>query len=262
MPFTFQEEVSNGVQTVYPIDFDFRDKNTVYVYKGAHHENDLQLSYRWLGDSIELTNLSELEQGQRFYIRRVVDKVLLTHVFENTGIRGKFVDDANYQLLYVAQEFADGFLTAGEFFQFKSGLRVDGNLVMNGHRVMKVGNAVLETDAVNLGLSRLVAADAKGSRFVQEDMPVGMGQGSTWYKPSVPAMYTYYIQPDGSGQWVEDDETGEYTGVLVGGRFSQEETPPLTAVTGATWYKPSIPTTFVLYESPNGNRAWVEDTSV
>lgn len=153
MPYTFQEEVSNGVQTVYPVDFDFQTTDTVFVYSGEHHEFAEQLSYRWQGNAIELTNLTELPLGTKFYIRRIVPRDALIHIFENKATRGKYIDGENYHLLYLAQEYADGFWSIGTLHSLRS------DMSMTDHRIANVKDGVEEGDAINLRQAKALVAN-------------------------------------------------------------------------------------------------------
>lgn len=144
MAFTFQEEVSNGVQTVYPVDFDFQSTDTVYVYTGEHTGYATQISYRWIAGNteIELLNLSEVPNGTRFYIRRVVPRDDLIHKFENKSIRGTLIDAENRHALYLMQEVLDGFLTLADIAAILS------TLDMNDNRIERLADPEEATDAV------------------------------------------------------------------------------------------------------------------
>lgn len=206
MAFTFQEEVSNGVQTVYPVDFDFRDTSTVYVYTGEHSDYGTQISYRWItgNQEIELLNISEVPSGTKFYIRRIVPRDDLVHKFVDRSIRGRLVDEENYHLLYLVQEFMDGFMSLEELQGMFNNLDMRGNLIKN------LGDAVDDTDAVNMRTVQTLIAVVKGANFVQEDVPtLGLAQGVRWYKPSANEEYIYYIDTKGDGLWTETTDVGD-----------------------------------------------------
>lgn len=206
MAFTFQEEVSNGVQTVYPVDFDFRSTDTVYVYTGEHKDYATQINYRWISGNteIELLNLTEVPDGTKFYIRRVVKRDGLVHEFANKSIRGRLVDEENQHALYLMQEFIDGFISLEE------ARAVLSNLDMQDHQIKKLGDAVDEQDATNLRTVRTLIGVTKGANFVQEEVPtVGLAQGVRWYKPSANEEYIYYIDTKGDGLWTETTDVGD-----------------------------------------------------
>lgn len=206
MAFTFQEEVSNGVQTVYPVDFDFQSTDTVYVYTGEHSDYGTQINYRWItgNQEIELLNISEVPSGTKFYIRRIVPRDDLVHKFVDRSIRGRLVDEENYHLLYLVQEFMDGFMSLGDLQGVFNDLDMQGNLIKN------LGDAVDDTDAVNLRTVNTLIAVVKGANFVQEEAPVaGLAQGVRWYKPSANEEYIYYIDTKGDGLWTETTDVGD-----------------------------------------------------
>lgn len=112
MAYTFHRETSDGVQTLYSLQFAYLEQADVYVYAGDDESWQTQLSYEWADENtIRLTNLSEVPNGTEFTIRRIMTKERLIQIFENRSIRGYAVDDENYHALYLIQELLDGFST-------------------------------------------------------------------------------------------------------------------------------------------------------
>lgn len=133
MAYTLQEELSDGIQTVYLVDLEFSNKDTIFVYTGEHNDYEAQLSYRWLsnGTQIELLNITEVPAGTTFYIRRVVPRDKLVHTFENKSIRGKLVDEENLHALYLIQEILDGFRAFSDVFDIYTDIDMHGNRIRN-----------------------------------------------------------------------------------------------------------------------------------
>lgn len=212
MAFTFQEEVSNGIQTVYPVDFEFRNKAHVYVYTGEHTDYATQMSYQWInGDTeIELLNITEVPAGTTFFIRRIVPRDDLVHKFVNKAIRGKFVDEENYHLLYLTQEFIDGFVSLDEIQS------VFGNLNMRNNRIINLSRGEQPTDAVNVEQAQELASVEQGRKIVQssstDQWPVASAYvvGTTLTFEDTYSEYTVRLASDGLNKiWVEAGNVGD-----------------------------------------------------
>lgn len=114
------------------------------------------------------------------------------------------VNNSFLQQLYLTHELLDGFYPEG--FYFKQAIN------FGGYPLKNIGDGVEETDAVSVGQAAAIADKVSGANFVQEEIPkLGLRQGLRWYKPSIPATYTYYIDTSGSGQWVEESSVGDDT---------------------------------------------------
>lgn len=146
MPYSYQREVSDGVRTLYPVNFDFVNKEDVYVYVGADDTYAQQVQYQWADDTtVELLNPAvELPNGTAFTVRRVTDREVLLHLFANKSIYGKAIDEVHLQILHVSQEISDGFWTIdAEWLAIQ-------NLNMAGYTITNMGNAKAAQDAVTL----------------------------------------------------------------------------------------------------------------
>ena len=135
MPLTYQVEVSDGVRVSYPLQMDYLNKSDIYVYKGGHADYTQQLSYEWVNEwTIKLTKVaSELPDGSRFYIRRVMPRTDLIHKFEDKSINAGGIDRQNYHALYLLQEYMDGFT------QLNGVWAAQGNIDMAGFKVINSG---------------------------------------------------------------------------------------------------------------------------
>lgn len=152
MSLTFQQEVSNGVQTLYPLEFEYLNQDDVYVYTGDAGDYQIQVPYQWADSTtIELTDLVAVPAGTAFKIRRVMTRTALIREFENKSIRGAAVDSENYHSLYLLQEVQDGFLSTDGV------LPAVGNLDMQEFRIVNQGDPVDQTDGINAqSVSRLI----------------------------------------------------------------------------------------------------------
>ena len=211
---SMQEEVSNGVQTVYPVDFDFRNETSVYVYKGLHTAYEDQLSYRWTNGQIELTNLSELPEGTKFYIRRIVPRNQLSFLFENRSMRGKYVDEQNYNQLYLAQELMDG------FHNLTGSVPVPLGIDMLGNRIENLGDAEEDSDAVNLAQVKEIAETASGGKVLRtwdQGFPEANSYkaGTELKFTDVYKAYTNVPADDGTLMWLEDGNVGDEVAVTA-----------------------------------------------
>lgn len=210
MGLSFQQEVSDGVRSTYTTTFDFLDKENIFVYTGKHADYATQLSYQWVGTkTIELTNMAEVPAGSVFYIRRIVPRDRLVHTFANKSIRGALVDAENTHLIYLTQEFIDGF-TSLEGIQ-----AMFSDLDMNGYRIKNVGAPIELYDAVTKQhLDNRVASlnsspqdtDHRiwGDRFVgafeygfvySADTDIALGADSKYYKYIGQEEYPVVVAP-------------------------------------------------------------------
>ncbi|QMP18298.1 hypothetical protein phiV141_39 [Vibrio phage phiV141] len=156
MAYSYQEEVSNGVRTLYPVEFDFINQDDVYVYTGEHADYEDQVSYRWYDDTtIELLNVAvDAPAGTKFHIRRVTNREELTHKFATASIRGEALDEVNLQCLHLVQESSDGFqvLTGSNLSQ--ADLDMLGNQILNCVKLGGLEEAVDGDEAVSLDTLR------------------------------------------------------------------------------------------------------------
>ncbi|CAM0010375.1 tail fiber protein [Vibrio phage K436] len=142
MAYSFQEEESNGIKTVYSLDFTYISRSDVRVYKGSH-PLPVPMAFQWVDDStIELTNIQvDAPDKTKFWIRRIMPREALLHIFANKSIRPVTLDQQNYQALYLLQELADGFSSLDGVMQ------VNNNLDMNNNFITDLANPVAPQDA-------------------------------------------------------------------------------------------------------------------
>lgn len=138
-------------------------------------------------------------------------------------------------------------------------------IIMAGFTIQELGEAVEDTDATNLGQVKQLIKDAPNSTtFVQEETPdvlsvyetIEDAQGATWYLPSEKTTYIFYVDPNGVGQWSEEDSVGDDGGSSF--NFTQEEAPTENLFLGARWFKPSTSQEFIYYVGPNEVGVWTE----
>lgn len=138
-------------------------------------------------------------------------------------------------------------------------------IIMADFTIQELGEAVEDTDATNLGQVKQLIKDAPNSTtFVQEETPDVLSvyetledaQGATWFIPSENSTYVYYVDPNGTGQWVEEDSVGDDGGSSF--NFTQEEAPTGNLFKGARWFKPSTSQEFIYYVGPNEVGVWTE----
>lgn len=146
MANTIREKVSNGVTTLYDVDFDlgYILEDYVYVYQGEHPNYETQLSYVWR-NSTQIELAEPLPSGEVFYIRRVVPRDKIVNMYEDGAIlREKNLDDSFLQAVMILQEIEDGFIDPSGTF------KVDSDLDMLGHKIVNIGEASEGGDAINL----------------------------------------------------------------------------------------------------------------
>ena len=111
MALTRRDYTSDGVRTVYPIDFDlgYLRKEFVYVYLEDTPYTE-QLEYTWVSRTeIELD--IPVPNGIVLHIRRVVDRSELFNDYTNGALlSSKNLDDSFSQALMIEEEIQDGYL--------------------------------------------------------------------------------------------------------------------------------------------------------
>jgi hypothetical protein len=109
MAKTLRRYISDGVTTIYPVDFTlgYLKQEYVYVYLSSG-EYTTELEYSWLNESqIELT--APVAEGELLIIRRVVERSVPINDYENGAILGeKGLDDSFKQALMILEEEEDG----------------------------------------------------------------------------------------------------------------------------------------------------------
>lgn len=133
MALTVRTYTSDGIRTIYPIDFDlgYIRQEFVYVYAGSDTEFETQLDYSWINTSqIEL--YSPLNAGESFKIRRVIPRDEPINDYEDGAVlRESNLDDSFVQALMILQEIEDGYLTTTGEVSFNSDINLLGNSLFN-----------------------------------------------------------------------------------------------------------------------------------
>lgn len=206
MAFSYQEEVSDGVRTLYPVSLQYVNPSDIYVYVGDHSGYMNQLDWRWANGQVELTNLAQVPKGTKFYIRRIMTRSSLVHEFANKGIRGKSVDEENWHALLLLQELMDGFTTQD------GNVLVQGDLDMLGNRVINLGKPKSPTDALRLadfmiGAGASPGVTFRGSAYMRTDQYLN--------EPGVVESYTFDIKffanPAGARRTIMGDSSSAAT---------------------------------------------------
>jgi hypothetical protein len=108
MANTTRTYTSDGIQTIYPVDFTLGFIHRDYVY--IHLESDVhttQLSYSWIDDSqIQLD--TPVASTVNLVVSRVIPRDILVNDYEDGAIlRGKHLDESNLQHLMLEEEGQD-----------------------------------------------------------------------------------------------------------------------------------------------------------
>lgn len=123
--------ISDGITTVFPVDFDlgYVDRTFVYVYTGDIGNYQNQLDYVWINDSqIELN--TPVPNGQEFFIRRIVPRnEPLNDYVDGAILREKNLDDSFVQALMIWEELSDGFYSLDGETSFNFNLNMQGNSI-------------------------------------------------------------------------------------------------------------------------------------
>lgn len=166
-------EVSDGVQTVYPIRFalGYIKKADVYVYQGEHGNYEQQLVWRWVDDNnIELDY--PLPAGETFWVRRIVQRLDLDNYFETAALNPRSIDDTHLQLLMLSQEIMDGF---GDL-DGKGNIKND--LDMRGYKILGLAEANTPEGAVTKGqldveVAKVEEVQETLDKVLEEKLPSG-----------------------------------------------------------------------------------------
>lgn len=87
------------------------------------------------------------------------------------------------------------------------------SIIMDGHRITSLGEAVSLSDATSLGqVKTLISKIPNGHTYVQEETPnvltlfssISDAEGASWYKSDTDEEFVFYLNPDGEyGIWVQ-----------------------------------------------------------
>lgn len=146
MAATRLDREGDGSTTVYSVTFSlgYMRKEFVYVYL-ASQQYTTQLGYTWINSTqIELD--APLPAGTKFHIRRVVVRDKPVNDYESGAIlRENNLDDSFLQHLMILEEIEDGYLVVEGNSILKTNLDMDDNKILN------LGEATHEKDAIPLG---------------------------------------------------------------------------------------------------------------
>ena len=146
MSLTRRDYTSDGVRTLYPVDFPlgYLRREDVYVYLDGNEPTN-QLAYSWVSDTqIELD--AAPANGVILHVRRIVNRNVPINDFENGAIITESnLDQSFAQTLMIQAELTDGYYTTGGDLELLTGLNIRGNKITN------VGDGTEDSDAVNVG---------------------------------------------------------------------------------------------------------------
>jgi len=132
MAKTVRELTSNGVQSVYPIDFALGyldDRELVYVYTGSDYTT--QIPYTWVDDNnIELNPVPA--DGVEFTIRRVVPRdALVNNYVDDANLREEEVNQSFLQVVMLFEEVEDGYMSVVPPWIVNGDINMAGNSILN-----------------------------------------------------------------------------------------------------------------------------------
>uniref|UniRef100_A0AAU6W179 Peptidase S74 domain-containing protein n=4 Tax=unclassified bacterial viruses TaxID=12333 RepID=A0AAU6W179_9VIRU len=146
MAYSTQRAVSDGTLQLLMIALEFFDKSEISVYLN----NAPTTAYTWATDkSIRMDAV--VPQGVELMFRRTTDLSQVRHVFSSGAqFKDSTLDDDFKQILHIAQEAVEG-ANVGDIY---------ADLNMHGNRVLNVGPAIADGDAVSLGQVKTESASA------------------------------------------------------------------------------------------------------
>lgn len=146
----------NEQRTVYPVNFTlgYLDREHIYVYHGTptdYASISNAIPFTWNGNTeiVLGVNPEDLPVGvDEFYIRRVTPRDTLINDYENGALMiEENLDDSYAQGLMIIQELEDGFQNPDE------PVSIQGELNMNGYKIINLGDPVGASDAVNKAIT-------------------------------------------------------------------------------------------------------------
>lgn len=146
MAYSTQRAVSDGTLQLLMIAIEFFDKSEITVYL-----NNLPTTeYTWATDKSIRMN-TPVPQGVELMFRRTTDLAKVRHVFSaGAQFKDSTLDDDFKQILHIAQEAVEG-ANVGDIY---------ADLNMHGNRVINVGTATSDNDAVSLGQVKVESESA------------------------------------------------------------------------------------------------------
>lgn len=144
MAKTIRSYESDGLKTLYPIDFDlgYLDRTHIYVYLESASPSE-QLSYTWVNSTqIELDESVQL--GITFNIRRIVPRdAAVNNYVDGAVLKEKNLDDSFVQALMILEEIEDGWIEVEGTFL------VNVDIDLQGNKLLNVSEPTEDTDGVN-----------------------------------------------------------------------------------------------------------------
>ena len=99
-----------------------------------------------------------------------------------------------------------------------------------------------------------VVTGGGGGVVIGTNPPVDPDAGQLWFDSNDGRLYIYYVDPDGTAQWV-DASPDNYQAITSG------VNPPNAAIPNDLWFNSETGAIFIYYEDPSGDSQWV-DTAV
>ena len=267
MALTRRDYTSDGIRTVYPVDFNLGYLRTkfVYVYLEDTPYTE-QLEYIWVSRTeIELAN--PVPSGQVFHIRRVVDRDELINDYTNGALlSSKNLDTSFSQALMIEEELQDGYFvpegvaTFANEIIFANSIHVqepteDDNPATKGYvddaseelqqNIDNLESYVDKQDAEVLAASKAYTDQAAFDTHINDD-PVNVMYGAvqiadgvtkTFNSPSnkLDRTSNFLVNIDGVTQVPIDDFTISSTGQVV-----LNEPPPMNSEVSVAYFNANI----------------------
>ncbi len=258
MANTIRTYTGDGVNTLFPIDFDlgYIRKEFVYVYTGELGDYETQLEYTWANTSqIELSE--PIAVGTEFYIRRIVPRDIIVNKYEDRSIlKERNLDNSHRQHVMIIQEIDDGFLTLNDIYRFKPDIEVDNLTVketltvegetslqetsLNGQKLRDVGTPETLTDGATKGYvdAFLAAIDNIQAIVPIYQRHVTDGINDVYPIPDKEGFLlgeaSYMVFLDGVKQYPVIDYT------VNEGQITLSEIPPAGVLLDVVFFEPSV----------------------
>lgn len=141
--YSYVDHIGDGVTVTFPFSFvgpdrGYISRNDVYVFV-----DEVEVTKTFTGNNQVKLDLAPAV-GAKVRIRRIMDKTKPYANFNRGNVFNKeYLNDSFLHSLYIYHEFLDGFLGSDPW-------KVQGDIDMDGNRIVNLGGALDCNDAVNL----------------------------------------------------------------------------------------------------------------
>lgn len=163
MAFSIYETTGDGITTQYDFGFPYLQTEDVFVFvddvelvQGLAPPLSNQNDYYIVGTVVYLT-VAPADQSQIKIKRSTPIDTPVVELFEQAVLRPEDVELDNLQQLYKIQEITD--LLEQNINSFAGNNQMNQNLDMNDNRIINLGDAVDNSDALNYGQAQQLIAD-------------------------------------------------------------------------------------------------------